>query len=466
MTTLFYVCWVLSWGISVFHLILQKRAPLSSLAWIFFVTLVPILGPIIYALAGPQRLERKASKLKDKRGPTHVSFSDSLERTSLHWRERNVLSMASQISQYDVTQGNEVEFFDDQELLLEEMAESIRNAKKTVHLQYYIIATDEVTRNLSQDLIDAAKRGVDVRVLYDAFGSFFLKKVTLRRLTKGGVKLASFLPFTVFPNIRYMNFRNHRKILVVDGTQAFTSGVNIGKQYLGRKNKKQWHDYGVRVTGPTCSQLQDVFARDWHFATHEVVTGEIEPPAPTNQKKSTIQVLESGPDSEFHALHKAVFLAINSAENSITMTTPYFIPDSAILTAMTVAALRGVRVKIILPAKSDAPHVQWAGRSFYDELIDAGVEIYEYQPRILHAKLMVIDEKWTLLGSGNMDIRSFRLNFELNLLVLSQEFSAQCETSLNKDIEDSERIVPSEFMNRSIRKRLIENTCRLFSPVM
>ena len=300
-----------------------------------------------------------------------------------------------------------------------------------------MIASDEVTKQLFDYLLKATQRGVEVRILYDSLGSLFLKRIFFLKLLRNGAKIAGFLPFSVVPQRINVNFRNHRKILVVDGRIAFTGGTNIGRQYLGRRNESQWHDYSVRVDGPVCQQLEDVFAKDWQFTTQEDLFDARYYPEPRLAGDGVIQVLESGPDTPFHSLHQALFLAINGAEHEILLTTPYFVPDPVIITSITVAALRGVKVVLLLPLKSDSKIVQYASRSFYDNLLKAGVQIFEYQPRVLHAKMLVIDKKWTILGSANMDIRSFRLNFELNLLVYGTSTAEQAARLFAEDLKQS-----------------------------
>lgn len=473
MTTLFYAAWFLLTLAAVLHLLLFKREPSSTVAWLLFVTAVPILGAILFLVFGPQRLARQALKRKKEiERLIGNSFGHSTEgyepppREEFPPEDQHVLELARRISEYEVTSNNHIEIFATPHQAFDAMREAIDRAQKFIHLEYYIIQSDEVTRLLFDSLAEAAKRGVEVRLLYDALGSIWLKRIFLTRLTKAGAKVAGFLPFSLLPQRLNLNFRNHRKILICDGKEAFTGGTNIGKEYLGRVSEKQWHDYTVRVIGPCCNQLQDVFAKDWHFTTQEDLFSPEYYPESVRSGASSIQVLESGPDSTFLSLHQAIFLALNSAREEILLTTPYFIPDPSIVSALTVAALRGVRVKLILPSKSDSKLVQYAGRSFYDNLLKAGVMIYEYQPRILHAKLMVIDGKWTMLGSANMDIRSFRLNFELNLLVYGPEVSQQAKEIFQKDIEQSEPIELESFMNRSIPQQMLENACRVLSPIL
>jgi cardiolipin synthase len=475
--TLFYTLWFLLSTTAVVHLLIIKREPSSTISWFFFVVTVPIGGALLFLIFGPQRLEREAFRRKKEiarivgspylaleEGTGEIPFPKAI---SVPVADRNILKLARRVSEYGFTEGNRVYLMADPMHALVSMQEVIQSAKHFIHLEYYIITNDEVTQQLFEQLLLAARRGVEVRILYDSIGSLSLKKFFFfRRFIQEGVKIAGFLPLSFLPQRMNVNFRNHRKILIADGKVAFTGGTNIGNQYLGRRNKSQWHDYSVRVEGPVCKQLQDVFAKDWQFTTQEDLFQPRYYPASEPVGDSAIQVLESGPDSAFYTLHQTIFLAINSAEREILLTTPYFIPDPSILASLTVAALRGVKVSLLLPLKSDAPLVRYASRSFYDTLLQAGVRIYEYLPRVLHAKLLVIDNKWTILGSANMDIRSFRLNFELNLLIYGSSVVAQAVSLFENDLKQSKEVEYESFEKRPLPQKMLENACRLFSPVM
>ena len=477
METLGTTIWLFLSLWAVAHLLLVKREPSSTIAWLLFVTLVPFAGALLFLVFGPQRLERHAINRK-KEIERMLSLAD-IPAISLASAEKDnsgvqaipsdgkeVFELARRISEYRATAGNQIELLHDPQHALQSMQNAIEKACDFIHLEYYIIASDEVTRQLFGFLQRAAERGVEVRILYDSLGSLSLKRMYFLPLTKKGVKIAGFLPFSFAPQRMNVNFRNHRKILIIDGKQAFTGGTNIGKEYLGRRNKNQWRDYSVKVEGPVCRQLQDVFAKDWHFTTQEDLFQPKYYPEPKVAGNSVIQVLESGPDSPFYTLHQALFLAINSAKKEILMTTPYFVPDPAIMTALCVTALRGVRVTLLLPLKSDNRMVQYASRSFYDDLLKAGISIFEYQPRILHAKLLMIDHRWTILGSANMDIRSFRLNFELNLLVHGESVASQGLDMFRMDLSESQQVNSAQFSKRPLRQKVLENVLRLLSPII
>jgi cardiolipin synthase A/B len=474
MTIAFEVLWITLSLWAVIRLLIDKREPLSTIAWLFFVIVVPIFGAFIFLVFGSQRLIRKAHKRKEniKKRFSHPDFLVRLMKLEeVSWSgipesDIPILKLARAVSDYEATHGNAISWILSPEESLKEMQTAIDQAQSFIHLEYYIFTSDEVTERLFDSLIAAKKRGIEVRILYDALGSLSLKKIYFRKLAYHKIKIAGFLPFSPVPQRMNFNFRNHRKILIVDGNLAFTGGANIGRDYLGKLTSQQWRDYIVKVTGPACLQLQDVFGQDWQFTTGEDLSDPKYYPAAKKAGDSIVQVLESGPDSDFHSLHQAVFLMINNAREEISLMTPYFIPDGALYTSLIIARLRGVRVRLLLPLKNDSTVVQMASRSFYDDLLKVGIEIHEYQPKILHAKLLTIDHHWVVLGSANMDIRSFRLNFELNLMVWSSELSRRAKEFFEEELQHSKQILLEEFQKRPLAQKLLENACRVFSPIL
>lgn len=470
MNLILELIWIALTFWAIVRLLIDKREPLSTLSWLFFVILLPIVGPFIFLVFGSQRLVRKAHERKAsiKSHLAHADFKilSGGGKSLIPESDTPILKLAREVSDYEATQGNAISWLLSPEDSLREMQAAIATAESFIHLEYYIFSSDEVTEQLFDSLIEARKRGVEVRILYDALGSLSLKKIYFRKLAQHNIKISGFLPFSPLPQRMNFNFRNHRKILIVDGRLAFTGGVNIGREYLGRNSNHQWRDYSVKVEGPVCLQLQDVFAQDWEFTTDEDLSDRKYYPEPRAAGNSLVQVLESGPDSAFHSLHQAVFMMINNATEDVSLMTPYFIPDNALYTSLMVARLKGVRVRLLLPQKNDSKIVQMASRSFYDDLLRVGVEIYEYQPKILHAKLLTIDNRWALLGSANMDIRSFRLNFELNLLIASPDLCPQTKAFFEGELKNSKQIELEQFQKRPLVQKLVENACRIFSPIL
>lgn len=467
----YYAVWILLTIYTFYFLLTDRREPSSTLMWLMLAIFLPIIGPCLFFLFGPQTFEKTAERRKRamsfaKHPLLAVDDTENAITPTMNAQDLKILKLAKEVSQYSPTHGNLVEFLPDPETAFKAMREAIDEAKHFVHLEYYIISSDEVTKQLLDTLTKALSRGVEVRILYDALGSLFLKRIHFRKLLDKGAKLKGFMPLHFLPQRFHIHFRNHRKILIIDGQTAFTGGTNIGKEYLGTRSSKQWRDYTVRIKGPVVSQLEDVFAKDWQFTTHEDLSGAKYYPQVELAGDSFLQVIESGPDTAFRTLHQAVFMAINSAQHEVVLTTPYFIPDPAMEAALISASLRGVKVTLLLPAKSDAPFVRWASRSFYEDFLKAGVKIYEFLPTVLHAKLLTVDDRWTILGSGNMDMRSFKLNFELNLLLYGMKFAAEAEKQMRDDLKKSTEIRWETFKNRNTGEIMLENFFRLFSPIL
>jgi cardiolipin synthase len=338
-------------------------------------------------------------------------------------------------------------------------------------VEYYIIASDKVAVRVTNELINARQRGVHVYLIYDAHGSRlfrsegdFFAKLKLR-----GLGVAGFLPFSSFFQNYNLNHRNHRKLLLIDGRVAFSGGTNLGSEYIGRWHKRQQHDYTFKIQGPICSQLQRCFSLDWKFTTGhspdltQITTRLSDEPAIGNAE---IQILPSGPDTKMPVFYTAALQLIATAQHSVRCITPYFIPDTGFSHALMSAAKRGVNVEMILPSKIDWMSVLWASRSYWDELITNGVHIHQYPPVLLHAKMIIIDEKWLIFGSSNLDVRSFHLNFELDFLVKEPQAIANALAEFKEELNRCQRVDPHLFLQRAKIRRFAENFCRIFSPLL
>ncbi len=469
MSSFYFALWVVLALAAILHLLVHKREPISTVSWSLFVLLVPVLGPAIYFSFGPERLIRQAFKRKKIISPilsVAEGKSSQQELSSDRVSPISFFNLLQNVSSFPVSYGNRITFLTDPQEALNSMIQEISAAKSYIHLEYYIISSDAITENIFDSLIAARNRGVEVRILYDSLGSLSLKRLHFRKLKRTGIHIAGFLPFSLIPQRINFNFRNHRKILVVDGRTAFTGGTNLGREYLGKPGDHQWRDFSIQLWGPVCHQLEEVFRADWKFTTQEDLSSLKYYPPLQHPGNALIQVIDSGPDTSFQSLHRAIFGGVTTAQKQISLMTPYFIPDSSMLAALEVAALRGVDLKLVFPEKNDQWLVKWASRSYYDELLEAGAKIFEFQPKILHAKLMTIDDELTLIGSGNMDIRSFRLNFEITLLIQDVGINQQAQKLFDDDKKNSVQIQTETFRRRGLCKQLTENSCRLLAPIL
>lgn len=461
------------------RVVLQRREPTATLAWILSVILVPYLGVLAYLIFGRKRLDRQVRKKKAHRvlieNNLEQEFADdhldaASERESfpeLQPPEENLLArLSTRIGCRWPTTGNSVELLVDAEATYASIEAAIRSAKKHIHFQFYIFTPDNTGKRFRDLLIEKLKDGVAVRVLVDGVGSFHLEPF-MKPFVEAGGEYAEFLPVGNISRIWHMNLRNHRKLVVVDGTIGFTGGVNIADEYTGRKKQVGfWRDTHIRIEGPAVRHLQEVFVEDWHFACgRKPKTNDWFVPVDTIGQER-VHIIASGPDTDTQPIQRIFFAAVSSAKERVYLTTPYFIPDQAMLVALETAAMRGLDVRILLPHRSDAPLVLHAGRSYYQELIQSGVKIYEYQHGILHAKTMLVDDNWATVGSSNMDVRSFRLNFEINAIVYGKELNNQLAKVFRRDLRQSKTISLSDIENLSAGRRLAESFARILSPLL
>lgn len=476
--TAFYFLNYLAVFVTILHILRTRRDPRGMMAWILCLLLLPFIGLVLFTLVGRMPMERKMRKRRKRKRRIEGSLErqtavlqeehDVREAVSgLDQDQRNLMDLATRLAGKVVTAGNHVDIRYDGEKAFLELSLSIEAAKSHVHMMYYIYADDETGRAMSELLIKKAQQGVEVRLLLDAVGCWRLSREHVNRLKRGGVKVGFFLPWKPTRRRFQLNCRNHRKLCVVDGTLAFAGSKNIGDEYVGRKAKiGPWRDTNLTLRGPCVTQFQEIFAEDWHFATKEDLTSDRYFPEPQTAGDHCVQIVASGPDDSAHVLHHLLYAAVSDATKTIDIMTPYFVPDQAMILAMMSAAYRNVRVRLLLPSKTDSLMVLWAGRSFYQELLSAGIEIYEYDHGMLHSKTAVVDRRWSLVGSANMDVRSFRINFELTTLLydsaLSEELYQDTETLIN----EATRVTLKDVLRWPLRNQLAAGAARLATPML
>lgn len=381
--------------------------------------------------------------------------------------QRALIRVATRISESVVTRGNDVIVYQDPEALFLSLSLAIESARSHVHLLYYIFTDDETGRAIGDLLAKKARQGVEVRLLLDAVGCWRLSNSFVRRMKRDGIHVAFFLPWGLSKRRLHLNFRNHRKLVVVDGRVGFAGSQNIGDIYLGRLKKYgPWRDTHLKITGPAASSLQEVFVEDWHFATQEDLSADRYFPLPSPAGEKFVQIVASGPDHRPNVMHQLLYAALADARTSVSLMTPYFVPDHAMLMALQSAAYRGVRVRLLLPAKSDNWLVLWAGRSFYHDQLETGIEVYEYDDGMLHSKVVVIDRRWAMVGSANMDVRSFRLNFELTSLIYDTSTAEALQSDFDHLREGARRVVLKDVQSWNYRQTLAAGLARLTSPLL
>jgi cardiolipin synthase A/B len=453
------------------HALLHKRDTRAATLWIGFIWLLPALGPLLYLVLGVNRIRRRALVLgvhqTTRRGmPKNLGEPEHEGAEHLKLLARAVTRVVSR----PLTPGNLVQPLVNGDEAFPVMLEAIELAHKSISLCTYIFDNDPSGKQFADALGRAVKRGVAVRVLIDAAGTRYSWPAITHRLKALGVPYARFLPASLLTpwRVATVNLRNHRKILVVDGRTAFTGGMNIRHgNVLAARPRNPVQDLHFRVEGPVVTQLQDAFANDWAFTTREVLDGDTWFPAPPFHHRGVVaRVITDGPDADFEKLRWTLLAALAEAQTSVQIITPYFLPDNTLVAALNLAALRGVRVDIILPAKSNLPYVHWASRAMWWQVLAHGCHLWLTPPPFDHSKLMVVDRHWVLLGSANWDARSLRLNFELNVEGYGRELAHELAAFMERKLHGAHEVTLAEVDGRTIPGKLRDAAARLFSPFL
>jgi len=369
---------------------------------------------------------------------------------------------------FSYTQNNEIEIYTDGERKFQELFNSIENAKDHIHMEYYIIRNDDLGNKLLNILSKKAKEGVEVRLLYDSVGGRQISKDKIEKLKSSGVKVAVFFASTIpFVNFK-INYRNHRKIVVIDGTVGFVGGFNVGNEYMGLNNKiGYWRDTHLKISGDAVIDLQTRFFLDWsHASKQELMFLPKYFPDNRMQGKVGIQIISSGPDKSDEVIKSNYVKMINSAKKSILIQTPYFVPDASVFEAIKIAAASGVDVRIMIPCKPDHPFVYWATYWYCGGLLKYGVKVYIYEYGFLHAKTLVIDGTVASVGTANFDVRSFKLNFECNAIIYDTKTSKMLYDIFMEDLNYSMELTRELYLERGILIRFKESVCRLLAPLL
>lgn len=463
--------------LTMLRIVMQRREPTATLAWVLGIILLPYFGVALYILVGRRRLNRqlRRRRVRAKVLEPHLErhsegladlLVPSAPDTMYKPEEQELIRLSNRIGLRYPTCGNEVKLLVDANNTYRALEEAIEGATNHVHLLYYIYQPDITGTRFRDLLVKKAKEGIYVRLLTDGVGSFGLEDFMTPLIQVGG-QFAEFLSVGVLSKHWHPNLRNHRKIAVIDGKVAFTGGVNIGDEYTGRKRRVgPWRDTHLRIRGPAVNHLQEIFAEDWHFATGRDLIDERWYPEQQPVGDLMTQIIASGPDTETQPIQRIFFTAVTSAQKRVFLTTPYFVPDQSMLVALETAAMRGVDVRLLLPYKSDMRLVLHAGRSYYDQLLNSGVNIFEYHEGILHAKTMVVDDRWATVGSSNMDVRSFQLNFEVNVAVYGPDFAQRLADNFTRDLTKARAVTLEDIKRKKMSSRMAESLARVLSPVL
>jgi cardiolipin synthase len=474
-----FVIILLNIFLAITVIFLERRNASSTWAWLMVLFFIPVLGFVMYLILGQKVRKRQLTKLL---GENRRIIEEALEKQSIMLERREMFPEGSEMAKYQdmmymnlttsyalYTNNNEIEIFTDGNRKFDELLADIENAEHHIHLVYYIVRDDALGRRLMDALVRKASQGVEIRFLYDQIGSLALPRKYFRELRAVGGKEAAFFPSRIpFLNLK-INYRNHRKLAIIDGRIGYIGGFNIGNEYLGlNKHFGAWRDTHLKVQGGAVLQMQAQFLMDWNLAVAtKMPLGPAYFPYPDNVNGIIgMQLVASGPDTEYQEIKNAYIKMIYSAKHTICLQTPYFVPDESLMTALRIAALSGVSVNIMLPSKPDHFFVYWATQSFLGDLLESGVTVYLYKEGFLHAKTLVVDRMVASVGTANLDIRSFKLNFEINAFIYDEDTAAELADIFLEDSENSFELTMERYNRRPLFNRFKESVSRLLSPIL
>lgn len=449
-------------------IILDNRNPIKTVSWIIVLIFLPYVGLILYIFFG-QRY-RKAKMISKKsisaieNNPAYLY--EELDVSSYPTECSKLIKLLRSNNKHPLFSGNDIAIYTSGKEKFRNLITDIENAKKFIHLDYYVIDESKIGYAIRQVLMEKAREGVEVRVIYDDLGCFKTKRKFFKEMRDCGVQVKPFLRVLLPYLSPKTNYRNHRKIAVIDGDIGYTGGMNIADRYIDGGSFNEWRDTHLRISGRGVYGLQTAFLLDWFFVSREMLTSKFYFPDISDKGEKLVQIATSGPDSDWEGIMQSIFCVINNAQKYVYLQTPYFLPNESLLTALQTAALSGVDIKILLPSKSDAMITTKAMHSYLSEIMRSGVKVYFYKSGFLHSKTIVADDMVSSVGSTNYDYRSFELNFEVNAFIYNEEFAIDMKNTFLKDLESSTEVVYSRWKTRPRIKKWTESICRVFGPML
>jgi len=461
---LLYIIIAISIVISV---LLYGVKPSKTLAWLLAIFTIPVGGILLYLLVGRNRRKDKLLKLK-KHGLFNFPRPDALHLQSLKGEYQKLITLIYKNSHFPPTKANSLQLLKNGKITFESIFEALENAKTQIHLQYYIFEEGELADRLLQLFEQKEAEGVQIRMIYDSIGSFSLSKSYLKKLRAIGVEAHPFLPFKFGQFLSSLNYRNHRKIIVVDNEIAFTGGINISDKYLkGDPNLGNWHDMHLKIVGEAAQHLDYTFAMDWYLVSQKSITPFLNPePKIQKETEKLVQIVSGGPDDDFPALEQTYLSIIYGAKKYLYITNPYVIPGPAVLQALQTAALSGVDVRMLISENADSKIVSWSVRSYFEPFLKSGISIYLFPDGFLHSKIIVSDDAIATIGTANLDDRSFEQNYEVNAIIYDEVFASLLKEDFLKDTNVSTMLSYQEYLERPWSDKLKEGFGKVFSPLL
>lgn len=473
MLTLLLIFYVITAFIAIGSIILYGSNPSRSLGWILVIIFIPFVGVLTYLLFGINRREFKIFTLKrtlerklyDRKHLKHNYYKDNISFKSS--KEEKLAQLLENSSSFPAIGGNKVTVLSNGAQTYKTIFEKLESAKKFIHIEFYIFEDGDILEKIYQIFKRKIEEGVEVRMIYDAIGSFELKRKSINRFKALGVKIYPVMPIKFGSILFAINFRNHRKIIIIDGNIGFAGGVNISDKYVSSQSELGiWDDEHLCIEGPAVESLHNIFIKDYYFASNDESLLEEKYHLKIEEKgDSIVQIVASGPDSNYPTILHQYLGLINAAENCIYIANPYFMPTRPLLEGLKMAALSGVNVKLLIPEKSDSKLANYSMQSYFRELLQVGIEIYR-SSNFLHSKIIITDNEMVSVGSGNFDHRSFEQNFETNALIYDEKVANQVSDNYLRDCKRSSLLTLEEHKSRPFYNKVLEGLARLFSPLL
>ncbi|MCM1483279.1 MAG: cardiolipin synthase [Muribaculaceae bacterium] len=447
----------------------ENRNPLKSLAWVTVLLMFPIGGLVLYIFFGRsiknQRMisRRNRRKLMQREEGRYARSNDA----KLPPEHRQLVELGRSLTGSPFYPGNDVTVYHFGRDKFAALLADIESARSYIHLQYYIIEDDTIGTRVCEALMRKARQGVKVRVIYDHIGSIHVSGKFFKRMREAGVEVYPFFRVAFPPFATRINWRNHRKLCVIDGRVGYIGGMNVADRYVdGGKDFAKWRDTHLRITGPAIGALQFSFAVDWNFMGQPLIEVDNSAPLTEADDSAGMQMLTCGPTSEWSNIALLMLKAIGNAKKRICIQTPYFLPTESMLKVLQTAALARVDVRVMMPRKSDSRILTYASYSYIFECLRAGIKIFLYDGGMLHSKTLIIDDELSAVGSANIDFRSFEHNFEATMFIYSRKVNSELMQRFEADMEESTRIQPSAWRHRPMKQKAVESVVRLLSPVL
>ncbi len=475
--TLIKIAYVFTILVVIILVMLENRSPLKAISWILVLLLLPGIGIVFYIFFGQNLrkekiIARKGLKNHDLLSSIAHAQSHKLAEGSLSdhqelGKNKKLVQLFLNNSSSIVTVGNSVKVLNNGKATFTAIIKAIQKAKKFIHLEFYIFDNDKIGNQILDILKEKAKQGIEVRFIVDDVGSWELKQDFFDNLKTYGIEAYSFLQVRFPTFTSKVNYRNHRKIVVVDGVVGFVGGLNVANRYIeGHPSYGIWRDMHLEINGDAVNALQSAFLIDWFFVSQNDIAEEYYFPPKQPEGDKIMQIVTSGPDTDWPGIMMGLYQAISMAQDYVYITTPYFMPSESVLLALKAAALGGVDVRIMIPEKSDAYFTALCTKSYIKEMLLSGVKFYFYQPGFLHSKMMVMDDQMCTIGTTNMDFRSFEQNFEVNAFIYNAETAIEVKGYFLDDLAKSEIINIKEWRKRPVWQKTKESFARLFSPLL